>query len=121
MTTFSYYAGDELGTIGLFWRDTTGALINFASGYTFEVRLGNPSDTAVLTVTTGITGAAGSGTNPSGTPNVVVAWTALNLGALTVPAGLTSVTYPMFVKATTSSLDRHYPGQLAVCLKRLPS
>jgi hypothetical protein len=121
MTVFTYYTGDELGAVNLWWRNSAGTLIDFSAGYTFEVRLGDPLDTATLTVTTGITGAAGAGSKPDGTPNVVIAWTAANLGSLTVPVDLTQVIYPMFVKATTATLDRHYPGELAVRLRRLPA
>lgn len=121
MTAFDYYQGDELGAVNLWWRNSAGALIDFSAGYTWEVRLGNVSGASVLTVTTGITGAAGSGAKPDGVPNIVIAWTAANLGSLTVPVGVNEIVYPMFLKATTSSLDRHYPGQLAVRLKRLPS
>lgn len=121
MTTFNYEAGDELGAVNLWWRNSAGALIDFSAGYTFEVKLGYRSSTAVLTVTTGITGAVGSGAKPDGVPNLVITWTAANLGSLTVPSGVNEIVYPMFVKATTGGNDRHYPGTLAVRLGRLPT
>lgn len=62
-----YTQGAELPDLTFEWRDSTGALIDFSSGYTFVLKLGTPGQAAVLTKSTGITGAA---TNP----NVTVVW-----------------------------------------------
>jgi hypothetical protein len=63
-----YTKGADLPDIVLDWRDHTGALIPFATGHTFEVkvgeRLGQP---ALLTKTSGITGADTS-------PNIRIQW-----------------------------------------------
>lgn len=63
----SYKQGAELPDLTFEWKDSTGALIDFSSGYTFSLKLGKPGQTATLTKTTGITGAATS-------PNITVAW-----------------------------------------------
>lgn len=77
-----YPPGDELGDAGLFWKDTTGTLINFSSGYTFVVTiLDQDTGTAVITKSSGITGAAGNLT--TNTPNVTVAWADDELDDLT--------------------------------------
>jgi hypothetical protein len=63
----SYIQGADLPDLTFEWRDSTGALINFSSGYTFVLKLGTPGSAATLTKSTTITGAATS-------PNVTVAW-----------------------------------------------
>lgn len=76
-----YPPGDELGDAGLFWKDSLGTLIDFSSGYTFVVMILNDYDVALITKSSGITGATGSlSTN---TPNVMVAWDADELDVLT--------------------------------------
>lgn len=67
MISTTYTQGAELPDLTVEWKDATGAIINFSSGYTFELRLGIPGSAASLTKTTGITGAATA-------PNVWVAW-----------------------------------------------
>ena len=79
--------------------DDDGTLINFASGYTFSFKVGIVGSAALLTKTSSITGAAGSGTEPDGTPNVTITWTAGELA-------LTPGSYTGQLTATTSSLDR---------------
>ncbi len=88
-------------------QDRSGALIDMSSGYTFSLRIGTPGSTALLTKSSGITGAAGSGVEPSGTPNVTVAFSA---GELNLAAG----TYAWQLTATTSSLDRVFAGTFVV-------
>jgi hypothetical protein len=60
-----------------------------------------------LTNTTGITGAAGSGYGPPGTPNVTVAWAA---GELNIAPG----TYDMDLTAVTTSGDRVLSGPITI-------
>jgi hypothetical protein len=92
-----------------FWlQDDDGVLINFASGYTFAWRLGTPGDAAVFEKTTGIAGAAGVGTEPSGTPNIVLTFTADELDDIT--AG----NYVWQLQATTSTLDRFFEGTIRI-------
>ena len=99
-----YYRTAERPDIKLWLEDDDGTLINFASGYTFAFKLGSPGSAATFTKSTGITGAAGAGTEPTGTPNVTLTFTAAELDSLT--AGLTT----WQLRATNSSLDRVYQG-----------
>jgi hypothetical protein len=67
--------------------------VDVSAGYTFSLKVGTPSETALVTKTTNITGAAGS---------VTVAWTAGELAAL--DPGL----YNLELTATVGGFDRHY-------------
>jgi hypothetical protein len=107
MTTVSYFTSAERPALELWVLDDDGTLIDFSSGYTFSFKIGNPGVTALLTKTTGIAGAAGAGTAPTGTPNVVVTWTA---GELALASG----TYAWQLTATTSSLDRVFAGTIQI-------
>lgn len=64
--TVTYIAGAELGDLEVTWQDSDGAVIDFSTGYTFQVKVGRRGS-ASFTKTTGITGAATA-------PNVVIAW-----------------------------------------------
>jgi hypothetical protein len=97
----------ERPALELWLQDRTGTLIDFSSGYTFSFKVGNAGTAALLTKTTNITGAAGSGNEPSGTPNVTVTWTAGELN-------LTPGTYSWELTATTSSLDRVFTGNIQI-------
>jgi hypothetical protein len=71
-----YMQGADLPDLALSWYDSNNNLIDFSTGYTFELKVGNPGETALITKTTGITGGAAS-------PNVTVSWsTAGELNAL---------------------------------------
>lgn len=87
--------------------DDDGTLIDFSSGYTFVFKLGNTGQAALLTKSSGITGAAGSGTEPSGTPNVTVTWIAGELAV--TPGG-----YSWDLTATSSGLDRVFFGKIQI-------
>ena len=69
----SYAAHAEDPAVGVWWTDRTGTLIDYSSGYTFEAVV-TDGVTALLSKTSGITGAAGAGTAPTGTPNIVITW-----------------------------------------------
>lgn len=62
-----YIQGADLPDLTIEWTTNTGAIIDFSSGYTFELKIGSPGSAATLTKTTGITGAATL-------PNVTIAW-----------------------------------------------
>jgi hypothetical protein len=62
-----YEIGEELDDLAVTWTDSSGAIRNFASGWTFEFKLGVLGSAAVLTKTTGITGAATA-------PNVTISF-----------------------------------------------
>lgn len=102
-----YVATAERPSLDIWWFDRTSTLIDFSSGYTFSLKIGTPGSAALLTKTTNITGAAGAGTAPTGTPNVVVAWAAGDLD-------LTDGTYDAELTATTSSLDRVLRFQITI-------
>jgi hypothetical protein len=97
--TVRYYSTAERPALELWLLDDDGSLINFASGYTFVFKIGVPGETALLTKSSGITGAAGAGNEPTGTPNVTITWSA---GELAILSG----SYTGQLTATTSSLDR---------------
>lgn len=104
----SYATTAERPALDLWILDKDGTLIDLSSGYTFTVKIGGPGSTALLTKTSGITGAAGSGVEPTGTPNLVIAWTT---GELAITPGA----YTLQVTATDgSSLDRHYSRPIEI-------
>lgn len=103
-----YHRGAERPALALWLIDDDGTLIDFSSGYTFELAIGVLGDTPLLTKTTGITGAAGAGTQPDGTPNVTVTWAADDLD---IAAGI----YTWQLTATsTGGLDRMFSGTFRV-------
>jgi hypothetical protein len=102
--TLRYYRTAERPDIRLWLADSNGNLIDFSTGYTFQFKLGNPGTAADFTKTTGITGAAGSGIEPTGTPNITLSFTAAELDGLTAGACLWQL------RATTGGLDRFFQG-----------
>lgn len=102
-TTISYHKGAERPSLGLWLVDDDGALVDFSTGYTFSFKIGTPGTAATVTKTSGITGAAGAGSAPTGTPNVTVAWVADELD-------ITAGRYTWQLTCTSSSLDRIYSG-----------
>jgi hypothetical protein len=104
----AYFRTAERPDIQMWLQDEDGALVDFSSGYTFSFKLGHPTQAAVFTKTTGITGAAGSGVQPTGTPNVTLTFTAGELSA--VATG----TYTWQLTATTGGLDRVWDGKFTL-------
>jgi hypothetical protein len=102
-----YNQNAERPALALWLLDKAGSLIDFSSGYTFSFKIGERGATALLTKTTNITGAAGSGAAPTGTPNVTVTWVAGDLN-------LTPGVYLWQLTATTSSIDRIYEGTFVI-------
>lgn len=103
-----YFRTAERPALEFWLTDDDDNLINFASGYTFTFKLGTPGEAATFTKTTGITGAAGVGTEPSGTPNVTITFTAAELDSLTIGSTRWQLT------ATTSGLDRFFQGGIEI-------
>lgn len=66
MTTVQRTIGAELPDTAILWPEN-GVPIDFSSGWTFTLKVGNGGETALLTKTTGITGASTS-------PNITIAW-----------------------------------------------
>jgi hypothetical protein len=85
-----------------------GSLVDLSTGYTFVFKIGYEGSAAVFTKTTGITGAAGSGTEPTGTPNVVLTFSAAELDSLT------KGTYSWQLRCTTGGSDRLWDGKITV-------
>jgi len=104
----TYYKSAERPDIQLWLTDDDGNLIDFSVGYTFVFKIGYLGETALVTKTTGITGAAGSGNDKTGVPNLTIVIASPELD--TIPASL----YTGQVKATTSSLDRFYQFGLEI-------
>lgn len=100
---FTYFRNAERPAAKMWIFDDDGNLIDFSSGYDFTFKVGAPGYIALLTKTSNITGAAGSGTEPTGTANITITWTA---GELDIAPGL----YQWQLKATSSSLDRVFAG-----------
>lgn len=105
-TTARYYATADRPVLEMWLLDDDGTLIDF-TGYTFSFRVGNAGSAAVLTKNSGIAGAVGSGTEPTGVPNVTVTWTAAELA-------ITPGTYAWNLTCTTGGLDRVFGGQIVI-------
>jgi hypothetical protein len=60
------------------WVRAGGVLVpGLAAGFTFSLRVRDPLDaTTLFTKSSGITGQTGSGSEPGGVPNVIIAWAA---------------------------------------------
>lgn len=102
-----YYITADKPDIELWLLDDDGDLIDFSTGYTFSFKIGTQvGTTALLTKTSGITGAVGAGSEPDGTPNVVVAFTAGELGTAVTTAG----NYVWQLTCTKASADRVFTG-----------
>lgn len=71
--SLEYPAGAVLGDTGLWLRDGKQALVDLSTDYTFEIKVYDGNGTK-FTKTDNITGAAGSGSEPDGTPNLTIAW-----------------------------------------------
>ncbi len=106
-TTFTYRKSAERPAAKLWLYDDDRTLIDFSSGYTFSLKIGVPGSAALLTKTSNIVGAAGSGTEPTGTPNITVTWTAGELA-------LTPGAYAWELTCTTSALDRVFAGEFII-------
>lgn len=105
--TIRYHTTAERPALELWILDDDGTLIDFSTGYTFELKIGAVGSAALLTKTGSIAGAAGAGTEPTGTPNVVVTWAA---GELDIAPG----DYTLQLTATTSGLDRVFATPIRI-------
>lgn len=98
----------ERPDVKLWLQDDDGTLLNLGSGYTFTFKIGAPGSAASFSKSSGITGAAGAGVEPTGTPNLTLTFTAAELDSLT--RGV----YTGQIVATTSSLDRVWQFRVTV-------
>jgi hypothetical protein len=94
-----YHVTADAPALRLWLLDDDGSLVNL-TGYTFTVKVGSPGSAGLLSKSAGIVGAAGAGTEPTGTPNCVVTWSAGEIA--TLPAGR----YAATITATSGGLDR---------------
>lgn len=67
VTCPAYVQGSDLPDLTITWRDSSNAIIDFSSGYTFSLKVGQPGLSATVTKSTGISGASTS-------PNVTISW-----------------------------------------------
>lgn len=104
MAALEYIQGSDLPDLTITWKDSSQVLIDFSSGYTFNLKIGNPSSTALITKTTGITGAATD-------PNVTIAWATSNELNTLEPG-----TYAAHLKATraSDSKDRYMTFDITI-------
>jgi hypothetical protein len=100
----AYMQGAELPDEAITWRDSTGAVIDFSSGWTFTLRVGKPGEDALIEKTTGITGA-------STAPNVTIAWDQGELEPLTPGVWAVDIT------ATRTSDDKQRTMRLDLVVK----
>lgn len=105
--TVEYYRGSEDPNLAFWLVDVNGNLIDFSTGYAFEFKIGQPETTAIVTKTTGIAGAVGSGEEPTGTPNILITW---EVDELDIEAG----NYEWRLKATLGTRDRYFGGSFRV-------
>jgi hypothetical protein len=99
----NYYKDQELPALAFNWYDSTGALIDFSTGWTFTVKLCASATPNVVAFSkpTGVTGTATL-------PNVVVDWTTTDFATLTADTTYNVVVY---ARRTSDSKDRVFnPG-----------
>lgn len=90
--------GSELPDRGFAWYDRTGAVIDFSSGWTFQLKIGlTAGGPAAITKTSGIAGAATI-------PNVTVSFSAGELDALDA-----ETSYVCQLTATSGGRQRDFP------------
>lgn len=68
-----YIQGADIPDLTLRLNDSTGAGIDFGSGYTFSLKIGQPGSAAAITKTADITGSTPSPTDEDD-PNVTIEW-----------------------------------------------
>lgn len=106
--SLTIYRTAERPDLHMWLEDDDGDLVDFSSGYTFAFKLGRPGQSAIFTKTSGITGAAGAGVEPTGTPNVTVSFTAGELDSVSITTCVGQL------RATSSSLDRVFQFDVKV-------
>lgn len=99
----TYIQGAELPDIEVTWKDSDGAVIDFSTGFTFTVRLGQIGQVATLTKTTGITPSAT-------TPNLVISWSNTEIESLAA----NTYTMEVIARHTSSGKDRKMHDQVTI-------
>ena len=103
MSVWQYTRGAELPGITIDAYDSARQPIDFSTGWTFTVKVGEPGKTAVTS--------AGTVTGAATLPNLTVNWASGALDVLTI-----GTTYTLQITAhhTASNLDRIYTAQLRI-------
>ena len=79
MTDVEYLQGADLPDLAITWLNSAGNLVDFTTGYSFELKVGRPGSVALFTKSTGFSASLTD-------PNLTVAWA--NTGELnTIAAG----------------------------------
>ena len=104
MAHVSHLWGCELPDDAITWYDSNDNVVDFSAGWTFTAKLGAPASPAVITKTTGITGAATS-------PNVTIAWTTAELSSL--PNQTATYALQVIARRTSDSKDRPFPQPIS--------
>lgn len=97
--------GADLPDLALTWKDRSGNLIDFSSGWTFSVKVGVVAGTALITKTTNITGAATA-------PNLTISWATSEVG--TLAAG----SYVVEIIATETSDSRERKAKVSLVIDK---
>lgn len=106
-----YYRTAERPDLQLWLLDEDGNLVDFSTGYTFEFKLGiieGSESEAIFTKASGIVGAVGSGTEPTGNPNVTIAFDEGELD------DVDAETYRWQLRAISGGRDRVYQGWIEI-------
>lgn len=104
-TTPTYIKGAELADLAVTWQDSDGDVIDFSTGWTFSVKVGQPGEAAAFTKTTNITAAAAA-------PNVTVAWSTTNELNSLDPGG-----YAVQITATRSADSKTRIMQTSILIR----
>lgn len=99
--TLRFVVGSELPDKQLTWRDSTGNVIDFSTGWTFTLKIATPTTT---TKSSGITGAATA-------PNIKIVVTAAEWDAL--PAGGPYLAQ-LWAHRTSDNKDRVMPLKIVI-------
>lgn len=102
LPTYEVFVGESLPDLGLFLRENGQLIAGLASGATFELKVASLEGDVLFSKTTGITGQAGTGFPPLGTPNVVIQW-----GATDELDELTKGTFLAQLKITSGGRSRY--------------
>lgn len=103
MTIWQYTRGAELPAITIDALDANGLPIDFSTGWTFAIKVGEPGKTAVVTASTVVGDAV--------KPNLTINWSA---GALDPLVGGVVYTVQLQATLTATGQDRIYTTQLRV-------
>lgn len=113
---YAYRQDQELPAMAIEWLDSNGDVIDFSTGWTFTAKVATKTipGTALITKTTGITGAATS-------PNVVIDWSTTDWSALAPATGGTVHVVHLTARRTSDSKDRVFRPERPIDVLILPT